>query len=99
VPLTTAAQRTAGRCADCPPRYDAVVHAALREWRSGAARASGVPAYVVFTDATLEAIAERQPREVAQLVGIAGVGAVKLDRYGPQVVETVLAVVTEAPAR
>ncbi len=89
VPLGTAAQRTAGRCTACPPRYDEVVHTALRSWRAATARSAGVPAYAVFTDATLEAIAERLPLEVPQLVGIAGVGAVKLDRYGAAVVETV----------
>ena len=89
MPLTTPAQRTAGRCADCPPRYDETVHEALREWRRTTAKVGGLPAYAVFTDATLEAIAERRPREVAQLVGIAGVGAVKLGTYGPDVVAVV----------
>jgi DNA helicase-2/ATP-dependent DNA helicase PcrA len=89
VPLTTAAQRTAGRCADCPPRYDQSLFAALQQWRAGTAAAAGVPAYVVFTDATLEAIAERRPARVEDLVGIAGVGAVKLDRYGPDVLDVV----------
>ena len=89
VPLATAAQRTVGRCPDCPPRYDEAVFAALRDWRAATARAAGVPAYVVFTDATLEAIAERRPAAVGDLVGIAGVGATKLDRWGPSVVDVV----------
>ena len=89
VPLTTSAQRTAGRCADCPPRYDETVHEALRDWRRATAKARGLPAYAVFTDATLEAIAERRPLEVVQLAGIAGVGAVKLETYGPAVVAVV----------
>lgn len=91
VPLTTPAQRTAGRCPDCPPSYDVAVHEALRAWRATAAAAAGVPAYVVFTDATLEAIADRHPTDVGALVGIAGVGSVKLERYGPAVVEVVVA--------
>lgn len=67
------------------------MHAALRTWRAERARAGGVPAYAVFTDATLEAIADRAPTQVGQLVGVAGVGAVKLDRYGPEVVGAVAA--------
>ncbi|MFC5380629.1 ATP-dependent DNA helicase UvrD2 [Aquipuribacter nitratireducens] len=88
-PLVTAAQRTAGRCPDCPPRYDAAVYEALRAWRTRTAEEAGVPAYVVFTDATLEALAERRPHEVAELVGVPGVGSVKLDRYGADVVKVV----------
>ncbi|MGJ7441940.1 UvrD-helicase domain-containing protein [Aquipuribacter sp. MA13-6] len=97
VPLATAAQRTAGRCSDCPPRYDAAVHEALKAWRAATAAAAGVPAYVVFTDATLEAIADRHPTDVGALVGIAGVGSVKLGRYGPDVVGVVVAA-SGAPA-
>jgi DNA helicase-2/ATP-dependent DNA helicase PcrA len=44
-----------------------------------------VPAYVVFTDATLTAIAERTPGSLEELAQISGVGARKLDRYGPSV--------------
>lgn len=91
MPLATAAQRTAGRCPDCPPRYDEAVHDALTRWRAATAAAAGVPAYVVFTDATLEAIADRRPVEVGALVGIAGVGSVKLGRYGADVVDVVAA--------
>ncbi len=57
----------------------------LREWRLAAARDQGVPAYVVFPDATLAAIAERAPRTRAELSGIPGVGAVKLERYAAAV--------------
>jgi len=88
-PLATAAQRTAGRCERCPPRYDSRLFEALRAWRATQARDAKVPAYVVFSDATLEAIAERGPRSVAELVGISGVGAVKLERYGQQVLALV----------
>ncbi|MBO0836367.1 MAG: ATP-dependent DNA helicase UvrD2, partial [Actinobacteria bacterium] len=57
----------------------------LREWRSATAREQSVPAYVVFSDATLQAIAGARPGNRAELAGIAGVGAVKLDRYGAAV--------------
>jgi DNA helicase-2/ATP-dependent DNA helicase PcrA len=48
-----------------------------------------VPAYVIFTDATLQAIAEQEPGSVSRLSAVSGVGSVKLDRYG----EAVLALV------
>ena len=50
-----------------------------------------MPAYVVFTDATLTAIAEQRPSDTSALVAIPGIGANKLDRYG----EAVLALVAE----
>ncbi len=90
--LETAAQRKTGRCADCPPAYDETVFEALRGWRSETASAAKVPAYVVFTDATLAAMAERLPRDAAGLAEIAGVGPTKLDKYGAEV----LAVLDEA---
>jgi uncharacterized membrane protein YgcG len=46
-----------------------------------------VPAYVVFSDATLQAIAATRPGTRAELAGVPGVGVVKLDRYGPAVLE------------
>ena len=55
---------------------------ALREWRLATAREHSVPAYVVFHDSTLEAIAAAQPRTLDELRGISGIGARKLERYG-----------------
>jgi DNA helicase-2/ATP-dependent DNA helicase PcrA len=55
---------------------------ALREWRLERARADEVPAYVVFHNATLAEIAERQPRTLAELALVPGVGPTKLERYG-----------------
>jgi ATP-dependent DNA helicase RecQ len=55
---------------------------ALREWRLGVAREHGVPAYVVFHDSTLEAIAAVRPVSREALRGIAGIGERKLERYG-----------------
>ena len=85
--LTTAAQRKVGRCDDCPPTYDEATFEALRTWRLAVARATSVPAYVVFTDATLTAIAERRPESLASLAQISGVGARKLDTHGGAVLE------------
>jgi ATP-dependent DNA helicase RecQ len=62
---------------------------ALREWRAGVSKELGVPAYIVFGDATLRALAEHRPASLADLDGITGIGAKKREAYG----EAVLAVV------
>lgn len=83
--LVTAAQRKVGRCDDCPPTYDEGVFENLRSWRRQVAAAGSVPAYVVFTDATLTAIAEARPETKGALARVNGVGAMKLERYGDAV--------------
>ena len=87
VELTSAAQRKVGRCESCPPTYDEATYGALRTWRLAVARTQSVPAYVVFTDATLTAIAEARPATLTELTRIAGVGARKLDLHGGAVLE------------
>lgn len=57
----------------------------LKDWRLERARADEVPAYVVFTDATLEAIASARPQTRGELAALAGIGPTKLERYGPEV--------------
>src|SRR5438093_984649 len=59
----------------------------LRHWRLETARAAGVPAYVVFHDATLAAIASARPTSLADLLRVSGVGESKLRRYGDEVLE------------
>jgi DNA helicase-2/ATP-dependent DNA helicase PcrA len=87
--LATAAERKVGRCSTCPPTYDEATFERLRAWRSTTAAEAKVPAYVVFTDATLVAIAETRPADLTGLAKIAGVGPAKLDRYGGQVLELI----------
>jgi DNA helicase-2/ATP-dependent DNA helicase PcrA len=87
--LLTGPERKLGRCATCPSDLDEVLLERLREWRTRTASAAKVPAYVVFTDATLLALAERQPSNDAGLVDIAGIGPRKLARYGPAVLALV----------
>jgi DNA helicase-2/ATP-dependent DNA helicase PcrA len=79
---------------DVGERADPAVLAALRSWRAGAARAAGVPAFVVLHDSTLAAVAEARPVDRATLLGLPGVGPVKAERYG----EALLAVVAGAVA-
>ncbi|MGC0144989.1 DNA helicase RecQ [Pseudactinotalea sp. Z1732] len=61
--------------------------AALRTWRAGVAKEQGVPAYVVFNDATLAGIAQARPATLTGLRGISGVGDAKLERYGDAVLQ------------
>ncbi|MDR1808436.1 MAG: DNA helicase RecQ [Propionibacteriaceae bacterium] len=58
----------------------------LRAWRAGVAREKGLPAYVVFHDSTLRAVAAARPTAVAELKGIPGIGAAKLEAYGEALV-------------
>ena len=62
---------------------------ALRLWRSGRAKAANVPAYLIFSDQSLRAIAKRQPTTKGQLANISGVGPVKLERYGDDIIKMV----------
>jgi len=57
----------------------------LKAWRLARARAEEIPAYVVFHNATLEEIAARRPRSLAELAAVPGVGPAKLERYGEEV--------------
>ena len=79
---------------ELPDGADTELFGRLRAWRSARAEAQKVPAYVVFTDATLAELAVRQPADVPDLVAVPGIGQSKLDRYG----EDVLAIVRGEPA-
>ena len=64
---------------------------ALRAWRAGVAKELGVPAYIIFGDSTLRALAERRPASLADLDGVTGIGAKKREAYGDAVLEVVAA--------
>ncbi len=61
----------------------------LRSWRMGAAREHGVPAYVIFNDATLREIAKVRPSSLGEMRGISGVGEKKLVSYGEEIVSLI----------
>jgi ATP-dependent DNA helicase RecQ len=63
----------------------------LRAWRAATAKEHGVPAYVIFHDATLRQIATELPSSLAALGRVSGVGENKLAKYGPQILETLAA--------
>ncbi|MEV4901763.1 ATP-dependent DNA helicase UvrD2 [Citricoccus sp. NPDC055426] len=87
--LETGAERKTGRCLDCPPTYDEALFENLRAWRLSTSQAASMPAFVIFTDATLVAIAEAEPKTPAELLRIPGVGTSKLEKYGPDVLELI----------
>jgi ATP-dependent DNA helicase RecQ len=60
----------------------------LRAWRAATAKEQGVPAYVIFHDATLRQIATQAPSTLAELGTVSGVGEAKLARYGQQILDT-----------
>jgi DNA helicase-2/ATP-dependent DNA helicase PcrA len=74
------------------PAGDGPVFDRLKRWRAGRAKADGVPAYVVFHDRTLGAIADEMPADLDALAQITGVGPAKLDRYGDEVLAVVASV-------
>ncbi len=84
--LLTPAQVKIGRCANCPSTADPELVDALRSWRKGRSAEASVPAFVIFSDATLLAIAERRPVDNAGLLAIPGIGRAKLDAYGQDVI-------------
>jgi len=79
------------RCETCAVDVDEELLAQLKEWRLATAKEMSVPAYVVFTDNTLIAIAESLPTDDAALVAIPGIGARKLEQFGADVLELVRA--------
>ncbi|CAM5453644.1 DNA 3'-5' helicase OS=Streptomyces tendae OX=1932 GN=GUR47_14910 PE=3 SV=1 [Streptomyces tendae] len=83
--LTDAGAMKRMRCEGCPSDMDEGVYERLREWRAVQAGRSGQPAFCVFTDKTLMAIAESVPEDERELARIPGVGARKLNRYGADV--------------
>ncbi|WP_425553638.1 HRDC domain-containing protein, partial [Dactylosporangium salmoneum] len=84
----------AGRVAHDPTR----VFERLRAWRTSVARADAVPPYVIFRDATLHQIAAEQPRTLADLARINGVGGAKLTKFGDQILATLAELDGDSPA-
>jgi ATP-dependent DNA helicase RecQ len=90
---TAARKRSVPRPSPLVSPPDLALYEKLKQWRAVEAREQGVPAYVIFHDATLAEIARRRPVDRGGLAALTGVGGAKLDRYG----EALLAMVTAAP--
>ncbi len=82
--------KTSGAVAELPAAA-AGVFEQLRTWRAAAAKEQGVPAYVIFHDATLRQIAAESPSTLAALGTVSGVGETKLARYGQQILDVLAA--------
>jgi DNA helicase-2/ATP-dependent DNA helicase PcrA len=87
--LSTPAAVMLRRCETCAADIDEDLLLALKAWRLNVAKEQNVPAYVVFSDNTLIAIAELLPGDDAALIAIPGIGARKLEQYGHDVLELV----------
>jgi DNA helicase II / ATP-dependent DNA helicase PcrA len=87
--LTSPAAIMLRRCETCAADIDEELLLRLKAWRLDVAKEQKVPAYVVFTDNTLIAIAELLPDDETALIAIPGIGARKLEQYGPDVLELV----------
>ncbi len=81
-----AKQRKKGTAVDLAPQLVPLFER-LKAWRTEQARTQSVPPYVIFHDSTLSAIASAQPRDLDALAGVPGIGAKKLERYGPALLE------------
>jgi DNA helicase-2/ATP-dependent DNA helicase PcrA len=84
-PRPSAAKSARSAKTDTPPAADVELFTRLRAWRKRQAESQGVPAYVVFSDATLIGIADSRAESRAALARVSGVGPTKLDRYAAPV--------------
>ncbi|QSB06058.1 ATP-dependent DNA helicase UvrD2 [Natronoglycomyces albus] len=84
-PLTEARSRKLGRCEDCPSTMDEELFDRLSQWRLQVAKATGKPAFTIFTDVTLIAISEHSPRTDTALFALHGIGKFKMDNFGEAV--------------
>jgi DNA helicase-2/ATP-dependent DNA helicase PcrA len=88
------ARRTLDHARSGRPEAHSPLFVALKEWRLARARAAETPAYTIFDDKTLTAIVENEPRTKTALRAVPGIGPVKLERYGDEVLELVSAFVS-----
>ncbi len=83
-----ARQRTASSSTDLVGT-DRALFERLRSWRRDQARAADVPAFVIFNDAVLQEVARRRPDDRAALLEVPGIGPVKAERFGDDLLEIV----------
>ncbi|MBX3091517.1 MAG: DNA helicase RecQ [Cryobacterium sp.] len=93
---TRSARKSKSAGADLPTELQPLFET-LREWRAAEAKEQGVPAYVIFHDATLRELATRHPSTVKELGTVTGVGESKLAKYGEQLLEVLGMAAVSAP--
>ena len=74
-----------------PEDVDAALYAQLKEERTAIAKREGVPAYIIFTDATLQDMARKAPTNDMAFLAVSGVGRIKLDKYGQRFLNVIKA--------
>jgi len=89
--VSASRSRKTSAASDAVATADRSLFEALRAWRAETAREIGKPAYIVFGDATLRALAEARPTTMGGLAGITGIGEKKRDAYGEAVLEVIAA--------
>ncbi len=94
VASTSASKGAASRTTNKTDDTDLDVHAqpvftALKAWRAEVARSHDLPAYVIFNNNTLKALAQLRPSDADELVGVPGIGSKKLEAYGDQVLRVI----------
>jgi ATP-dependent DNA helicase RecQ len=87
--VVTAARKTTVTQSRRPDHDDMPLFDVLREWRKTRAAEEGIPAFVVFSDRTLAALASARPTNMDELFTVFGVGAAKRDRFGRGVLEVI----------
>jgi len=88
-PLSTGAERKLSRHLSCAVDFDEALYQELTSWRSVVAAKRSLPAYCIFTDATLLAIAEQLPVDEQALLAIPGVGKAKLEAYSADLLKLI----------
>ncbi|MGH7903002.1 MAG: RecQ family ATP-dependent DNA helicase, partial [Candidatus Dormibacteraceae bacterium] len=91
LPAAETLRPAAGAGPSRPPPRDPRLYERLRAWRGETARARNVPAYVVFSDRTLEEVSARRPASTEELLAVPGVGPAKLNLYGEELLALVRA--------
>lgn len=87
--LTTPGEKVVGRHAECESPGNEDLFGQLRGWRAWVAREEQVPAYIIFSDATLQAISEALPTTVDELYAISGIGQKKAELFGQDLLDIV----------
>lgn len=87
--LTTPGEKVVGRHAECESPGNEDLFGQLRGWRARVAREEQVPAYIIFSDATLQAISEALPTTVDELYAISGIGQKKAELFGQDLLDIV----------
>ena len=93
-----AARRTRPTPADADIEADEAIVETLRAWRLEQARSDGVPAYVVFDNKTMTAIAAAEPQTLEQLAAVSGIGPSRLESYGDEILAAVASVTDRRPS-